>query len=168
MSIEIVKGFPVDADGRVRGEFTHNPSSLRLSMRDAFKAKVDELESLVQRLQVIGPDRVVEPSSNPCKLAEARSERDTLKEKVEQVYMAGRWSAPGVSSEEAVRLWTELRDEAGIKPGTATQAGVGEVNNIPTRIECLEEQAQTLRRIGADQRVIDLVDQLLHEAKGDQ
>ena len=80
MSIEIVKGFPVDADGRVRGEFTHNPSSLRLSMRDAFKAKVDELESLVQRLQVIGPDRVVEPSSNPCKLAEARCETCAFKE----------------------------------------------------------------------------------------
>ena len=82
MSIEIVKGFPVDADGRVRGEFTHNPSSLRLSMRDAFKAKVDELESLVQRLQVIGPDRVVEPSSNPCKLSEPVSDAYTLSRKL--------------------------------------------------------------------------------------
>ena len=50
--------------------------------RDALKAKVDELESLVQRLQVIGPDRVVEPSSNPCKLSEPVSDAYTLSRKL--------------------------------------------------------------------------------------
>ena len=50
--------------------------------RDALKAKVDDLESLVQRLQVIGPDRVVEPSSNPCKLSEPVSDAYTLSRKL--------------------------------------------------------------------------------------
>lgn len=32
--MNIIKGFPTGADGRVHGTFTHNPSSLRLSMVD--------------------------------------------------------------------------------------------------------------------------------------
>ena len=52
------------------------------SERDALKAKVDDLESLVQRLHVIGPDRVIEPSSNPCKLSEPVSDAYTLSRKL--------------------------------------------------------------------------------------
>jgi hypothetical protein len=43
------------------------------------------------------------------------------------LYMAGRWSAPGVSDVEAARLWTALRDAVGLPEGTATTAGIGTI-----------------------------------------
>ena len=48
---------------------------------------------------------------------------ERLRDAVKNLYMAGRWSCDRPCDEAA--LWTEVRDAAGIEPGTATAAGVG-------------------------------------------
>jgi len=50
---------------------------------------------------------------------------ENLKEIVRNLYLAGKWSCPTIPEPEQIKLWEQLRDEAGIPPGTATQAGVG-------------------------------------------
>jgi len=44
-----------------------------------------------------------------------------LLEVVKKIYVAGYWTCKEISIEEQIKLWTELRDAAGIPEGTATK-----------------------------------------------
>ena len=48
-----------------------------------------------------------------------------LQEAGRALYLAGRWECPAVSDDEAMKLWTALRDALGLPVGTATALDIG-------------------------------------------
>jgi len=47
-----------------------------------------------------------------------------LKLAVINLYLSGKWTCKDLSKDKQKELWTELRDAAGIRPGTATKLGL--------------------------------------------
>lgn len=52
------------------------------------------------------------------------AEHERLREAATALYIAARWESPVIACEQAVVLWTALRDALSLPVGTATQAGV--------------------------------------------
>ena len=61
---------------------------------------------------------------DPATMPHDHDDAERLKAAVIALYKAGVWLCPALPMGEQIRLWTELRESAGIAPGTATNAGV--------------------------------------------